>query len=210
MSLEEAFAKALAARPDSRVAARVRKAIRHSRANPGPARGALDTRELQNLGYRFRQLGRRWASFRLSGCSWVGPIEQLRSEWRSLREALAPDRSGEERAALLQQLALGIGPYDEGLDRPGRSYLLRVVETLPGEQATLCRLEGVRLFSPVTLLVEAIHDLAGHSLEERQALRDFLDCAQVRDGPGGPATIQQVCRALARWLQEPAQIVANR
>jgi hypothetical protein len=156
---------------------------------------------VQALGYHWQQLGRRWSSLRIGGCGWVGPIEKLRAEWTALGNqgvGLGVDEA--EYAELLGQLALGIGLAHDQLSCAGRTYLLRLAESLPSEATIVCCVPGVRFFSPLTLLIAAIHDLTDHSTEQRMALRCHLEEYPLIDqGLDDDNKMRSVCRALAAW-----------
>lgn len=201
MNLEHVFAKALSDHPQSPLGVRVKRAIRQVHAKPNLQRPLMARKETRALGYHWRQLGQRWSSLRLGGCAWVGPIGRLRADWLALgREAAELGVDAEEYAELLRQVALGIGLAHEGLTCPGRTYLLRLAESLPADATDACRVPGVRFFSPFTLLIAAVHDLADHSTEERVALRCRLDeDALIDEHLDYPDQVRSVCRRLAGW-----------
>jgi hypothetical protein len=135
----------------------------------------------------------------------VGPIERLQDDWHQLRRDTRIAGLGhEEYVLLLGRMARGLDVRGEELDCRGRSYLLGVVKTMPTDHVELCRLDGVRLFSPLTLFTEVIHDLEGHSLAERIAFRDRLAGFCAPDTSKGETnSIELLALALAQSLDEP-------
>lgn len=203
MSMEHAFLRALEANPTSRLIPRVRKGIRHSRKEDRSAEDGCYLPQLRQLRYRWQQLGRMWASLRLGGCSWVGPIPRLREEWQQLWAEVDERGAGDGRADLLQELAIGIGLDKAALDRRGREYLMRLLASRSGDAARLCRVEGIRCWSPLTVFVEAVSDLAGHDCCDTEAFHAFL-AERTASDPSVDATPQlpQLCRAVAIWLED--------
>lgn len=202
MTMEEAFFKAIAARPGAPVAAKVKRSLR--RLPTGSRGDGLNARAPRSAssGYEWEKLGRRWADFRLGGCSWVGPAEALRGTWWGL---LIPHLSSYcatgDVSQGLSELAAGLGLNGRPLDRRARSYLMSVLGSTPANAAELCTVPGIRWFSPLTLLVEAVHDLAGHSVAERWDLRTCLANRVCGSDPApGAAAIRQLCTLLAEWL----------
>ena len=203
MSLEHAFARALADHPESRLAVRVKKSLRHVHRNLERPVDAPESRVLRDLGYRFEQLGRSWSSFRLGGCPWVGPIERLRDDWHELRDETQRAGLGHEEHALLGRMARGLELRGEELDCRGRSYLLGVIKSMPTDRAEFCQLTGIRLFSPLTLFVEVIHDLEDHSLAERVAFRDLLaNLSEPQASTSGAPSMEALTLALSQSPDE--------
>ena len=207
MSLEYAFTQALAEQPAARLGRRVKRALRHVHACPEAKLTYLPSHEVKRLGYRWHQLGKRWASLRLGGCSWVGPIERLRADWWDLLEQsanadcpsarLPPD----DGAELLRQFARGVGLVDDAIGTRERSYILRLAGSLPTDQADLCRVPGARLFSPFTILGAALDDLNQHDLAQRRAFRDRIEGAPTQDGHASYASrLHAFCLQGAEWL----------
>lgn len=199
MSVEQAFLKAVQTNPRSKLVVRIKKAIKRSRNGTADAPACpAHMRER----YGWNQLGRKWASLRLGGCAWVAPIEDLRREWRELHSEAGWQQGPEGRVELLLQLAAGMGLSKDGLDARGRDYLMWLAASRPPEDLQLSRIDGARWFSPLSILVDSINDLAEHSPVERKAMRDFLsDRIASEQSPTESTWLRRFCRPLAEWFE---------
>ena len=208
MSMEYAFLRALETTQSAPLGPRVRKALRHSRRprteaecpQPKVCGPSAD----QAMLYRWRKLGQRWASLRLGGCAWVGPIDAMRDEWGDLVTRVRgqdPERFGPP----LEALGDGLGLSDRCLDGRSRDYLLRAAATRAEYAGGQSRLPGVRWFSPATLVVEAVLDLSVATGQDYAALRARLEPNGgdgESDGDCSEAFIEDVRCALGQWLAQ--------
>lgn len=203
MAVEAAFLKAIEANPRSQLVKRVRRAIhkgQHGREE-SPSAAVWDPRAFSHAAH---QLGKKWAAYRLGGCAWMGPAEKLTAEWQRLNAEAGERQKTGARVILLTELFSGIGLGKRPLDRCGRDYLFRVLESTPAGWAYLCRLEGVRWFSPLTVLVEAVHDLAGHTFDDKEDLREHLgSCLAPVDDVVGPEVLHRLAAAIVSWMDPP-------
>lgn len=208
MSMEYAFLRALETTQAPTLGPKVRKALRHSRrprkegecTDPKGFGASVDRAML----YRWRRLGQRWASMRLGGCAWVGPIDAMRDEWRDLVTRI-PGQDPARFGPLLEALGDGLGLSGNCLDGRSRDYLLRVASTRPEYEGGRSRLRGVRWFSPATLVVEAVLDLCTATGDDYAALRarighDGGDMESDRDCSELP--IEELYCALGGWLAQ--------
>ena len=110
-------------------------------------------------------------------------------------------RSTTGSVEFLHELAKGMDLTTDGTDQRSRDYLLRILASPAGEDAVLCRVDGVRWFSPATILIGAVNDLADHSSDQQKAVREFL-CARIQAlaPPGDPPSVRWFCEAFADWL----------
>lgn len=201
MSVEQAFLKAVQTNPRSKLVVRIKKAIKRGRNGTADAPECpAHVRERERYGWN--QLGRKWASLKLAGCAWVASIEDLRREWRELHSEAGWQQGPEGRVELLLQLAAGMGLSKDRLDARGRDYLMWLVASRPPEDLQLYRIDGARWFSPLSILVDSIDDLADHSPVERKAMRDFLSNRIASEqSPTESTSLRRLCRPLAEWFE---------
>lgn len=205
MSMEHAFLRALETSRSTALAPKVRKAIRHSHKAQPDLSSRTDRASVwvadQAAAYQWRKLGKRWASLRIGGCSWVGPIDALRAEWREML-ATGPEKRPAAMTALLESFAEGLGVAGGYLDARSREFLLHAAASRPEYSGGQARLDGHRWFSPATLLVEAVLDLSGGDSEQYKALRTMLAYRRVRelDGQASTDALHQLCGTVGEWL----------
>jgi hypothetical protein len=129
----------------------------------------------------------------------MGPISALREEWSVLWDE--GQAGGTPADQLIYWLAQELGTSPR-LDPQARDYLLSLVAARGPDAPLLCRIERVRWLSPATVVVEAVHDLADHSSEERKALREFLSlhAPLAGDDEGSADGILPLSGLIATWI----------
>ena len=200
MSLEYAFLRAIESSPRSRLAKRIRRAARRPCRQTEYAGLELLSPRAQALRYRSGQLGKRWKTYRIGGCAWMGPIEPLRQEWSALRTESQGASVAQEH--LLLWIAQGIG-MPSSLDSRARDYLVALMASRGPEAPALCRIEGIRWFSSSTVLIEAVHDLGAHRPCDQKALHEFLSLHTplAAEGGGEDEAGRALCDLIAQWLE---------
>ena len=86
MRMEQAFLKAVNTNPSSKLAVRVKKALRHSPGASGDEAWVPRPREVEALLYRWRQLGRKWANNRWADAPGWGHSRRFDGSGRSCTE----------------------------------------------------------------------------------------------------------------------------
>lgn len=206
MSMEYAFLRALESSRSTSLAPKVRKALRHAHKEHTDAPTQTDETPVwvadQATAYQWRKLGKRWASLRIGGCSWLGPIDALRDEWCEML-ASARARHAATTGALVESFANGLGVAGGCLDARSRDFLLQAAATRPEYSGGQARLDGYRWFSPGTLVVEAVLDLSSAQPEQYGALRKMLACESDEDSNGHTPIdpLRRLYATVGEWLR---------